>query len=151
MGLVWLLLAVVVLSETCVAVALWRSPIFAQARWCRRITQAAALVFTPLLVVAVFVRLAPLESPYSHAAMPGVVVLDANGIVLRRDMSDGLRIPIALGDVAPVMVEATIAAEDHRFRDHPGVDPIAVVRSIMKLPFERSGASTLSQQLARRI
>src|SRR5688572_4108816 len=151
MGLVWLLLAVVVLSETCVAVALWRSPIFAQARWCRRITQAAALVFTPLLVVAVFVQLAPLESPSSHAAMPGVVVLDANGIVLQRDMSDGLRIPIALGDVAPVMVEATIAAEDHRFRDHPGVDPIAVVRSIMKLPFERSGASTLSQQLARRL
>ena len=49
------------------------------------------------------------------------------------------------------MVDATIAAEDRRFRDHPGVDPFAIARAIVKLPFERSGASTLTQQLARRL
>jgi penicillin-binding protein 1C len=49
------------------------------------------------------------------------------------------------------MIEATIAAEDARFRSHPGVDPIAIARSIVTLPVRRSGASTLTQQIARRL
>lgn len=80
---------------------------------------------------------------------PGTVVLDANGTVLQRDTRDGVRIPVTLDRVAPIMVDATISAEDQRFGAHPGVDPIAIVRAAALLRSNRSGASTIQQQLAR--
>jgi penicillin-binding protein 1C len=102
-------------------------------------------------VLFAFAHLAPIESPYSLMDAPGWVVLDSNGVVLQRETSDGLRIPVDLDEVALVMVQATIAAEDQRFRRHPGIDPIAIGRALINLPSERSGASTLTQQLARRL
>jgi len=55
-----------------------------------------------------------------------------------------------LGEVAPVVPEAIVAAEDHRFRDHQGVDWLALFGSIRdRLKGEKArGASTLSMQLA---
>jgi len=55
-----------------------------------------------------------------------------------------------LREVAPVVPEAIVAAEDHRFRDHQGVDWLALFGSIRdRLKGEKArGASTLSMQLA---
>ena len=47
---------------------------------------------------------------------------------------------------------ATIAIEDRRFRSHPGVDPIALVRALwtnLRGSRRSSGASTLAMQVAR--
>ncbi len=57
------------------------------------------------------------------------------------------RIPNALKD-------AMISVEDRRFRDHWGVDPIGIVRSVMvrvQSGHWRQGGSTITQQLARNI
>lgn len=57
-----------------------------------------------------------------------------------------------LREVSPRLVQATLAAEDQRFFDHHGVDPVAVVRaawSNLRAGRVVSGASTLTQQLAR--
>ena len=151
MGLVWLLLAIVVLAESgiCLAFHLGRSVIATP--WRRHAALATALGVTPVVILAIYVRVAPLESPFARTELPGWVVLDANGVVLQRETGDGLRIPVALDDVAPIMVQATIAAEDGRFRRHSGIDPIAIGRALVELPLHRSGASTLTQQLARRL
>jgi penicillin-binding protein 1A len=109
------------------------------------------IALVTLLTLYAYARLVPLKSPFDLVAQPGLVVVDSKGNVLQRDMSDGLRVPVKLQDVSPAMIDATIAAEDARFRSHPGVDPIAVVRSVVSLPFRRSGASTLTQQIARRL
>jgi len=55
-----------------------------------------------------------------------------------------------LGEVAPVVPETIVAAEDHRFRSHKGVDWLALSGSIRdRLKGEKArGASTLSMQLA---
>lgn len=93
--------------------------------------------------------IAPLEAPHSLPRDAGTVVLDGSGVVLSRDASAGTRIPIPLGAVAPTLIQATIAAEDRRFRLHPGVDPLAIARALFgEGP---SGASTITQQLARRL
>src|SRR3546814_13233987 len=60
-----------------------------------------------------------------------------------------MRIPVALEDVAPSMVAATVAAEDQRFWQHPGVDPLAMLRAAREVRRNPSGASTLTQQLVR--
>lgn len=51
-----------------------------------------------------------------------------------------------------VMVDAVISAEDKRFFQHAGFDPLRVIKSAyvdVKVGWRREGASTLSMQLAR--
>lgn len=38
-------------------------------------------------------------------------------------------------NISPTLVALLIAAEDHRFGRHPGVDPISLLRAIWKLYF----------------
>src|SRR3546814_18203836 len=52
------------------------------------------------------------------------------------------------------MKDAMISVEDRRFRDHYGVDPIGIARSLVVRYEEGSwkqGASTITQQLARNV
>ena len=56
--------------------------------------------------------------------------------------------------IPPIMRDAMVAVEDRRFRSHPGVDPIGVVRALWIRVTEgswRQGGSTITQQLARNI
>ncbi len=117
----------------------------------RRFTAAAGAMAALVTGLWLYACAAPFDAPETKLTVPGTVVLDANGVVLRRDGADGFRIPIALDDVAPVMREATIAAEDQRFEHHPGVDPLAMARAVVSFRSEHSGASTITQQLARRL
>src|SRR5207253_367000 len=50
------------------------------------------------------------------------------------------------------LVDATIAAEDHRFWRHPGIDPLALVRAAVRDLRRRriiEGGSTITQQVAK--
>jgi len=93
-------------------------------------------------------RSAPLAE---SGTLPGVVVLDGRGSVIAEDRADGLRILVSLDRIAPVLLQATLAAEDRRFWQHPGVDPIAIARALVQSGSRTSGASTITQQLARRL
>ena len=103
------------------------------------------------LLLTGYARLAPLEAPELRAVVPGTVVLDAHGSTLQRSQRDGLRIPVTLEQIAPVMLKATISAEDRRFQQHPGIDPLAIARALASARDRPSGASTITQQLARRL
>ncbi len=62
--------------------------------------------------------------------------------------------PIPLDKMSPWLVKATIAVEDRRFYDHPGVDALAICRAaIQNITHRRvvSGASTLTMQVCRMI
>ena len=115
---------------------------------CRSLTIALALAAS---LLGGYARFAPLPAPEAMAVLPGTVVLDARGVVLARSAADGIRIPVALGAIAPRMLQATISAEDRRFLMHPGVDPVAIARAILRGTDQPSGASTITQQLARRL
>lgn len=104
-----------------------------------------------MLLLPVYARVAPIEAPESRGVVPGTVVLDVHGAVLEHDAADGLRIAVRLDAVAPRMVQATVSAEDRRFWQHPGLDPLAIVRAVSRLGTQPSGASTITQQLARRL
>ena len=117
----------------------------------RRWGYAPAMAMAVAASLWIYASAAPFDPPETRLTTPGTVVLDAQGIVLQRDGGDGFRIPIALNDVAPIMLEATVAAEDQRFYSHPGVDPIAAARALFGIHSGRSGASTITQQLARRL
>ncbi len=60
--------------------------------------------------------------------------------------------PLALDEISPWLVLATVAAEDKRFFSHPGVDFLSVARAFWQNSSSGrtvSGASTITQQLAR--
>jgi penicillin-binding protein 1C len=127
-------------------------------RWLRRhrrlVIGAAglpALTTVVVLGLLTFAYFAPFDEPEARMQAPGAVVVDSTGVILQRDTSDGIRIPVTLDAIAPYAIEATIGAEDERFFRHPGADPIAMVRAAVHLPRARSGASTITQQLARRL
>ncbi len=55
-------------------------------------------------------------------------------------------------DIPPVLVNAVISVEDHRFFQHSGIDPIRIVKAVLVDIRDRrrgQGASTLTQQLAK--
>ncbi|MBN2358302.1 MAG: penicillin-binding protein 1C [Deltaproteobacteria bacterium] len=82
-------------------------------------------------------------------------VLDRNGVLLRelRSGEGGRSAPLA-GPLPRHVVDALVAAEDRRFFSHPGVDPLAMARAAVQNARAGrvvSGASTITQQLARRL
>lgn len=54
-------------------------------------------------------------------------------------------------DISPTLVKFLIAAEDHRFSRHPGVDLISLCRAMWKTIArgKREGGSTIAMQLVR--
>ena len=118
---------------------------------------AASLVVAPWLALWVWSLALPLP-PELATASGGVStrILDRDGNLLRHARGDGgtLGLPVRLADVSPDVVRALLAAEDRRFRSHPGIDPIAIVRAAVSIVREGrlvSGASTITQQLARTV
>jgi penicillin-binding protein 1B len=64
------------------------------------------------------------------------------------------RRPLALTDMSPFVPAAVLAAEDHRFFEHHGVDPLGVVRALAVNASRgeiAQGASTLTQQLVKNL
>ncbi len=114
-------------------------------------SRALVVLMAVLLALPVYARVVPIDAPESRSSLSGTVVLDAHGTVLEHDGADGLRLPVALDAVAPVMIQATVSSEDRRFWQHPGVDPLAIARALSQIGTQPSGASTITQQLARRL
>jgi len=62
------------------------------------------------------------------------------------------RLVVPISQVSPFFIKALLAREDSRFYKHCGVDPVGILRAIVRNVVSRSqaqGASTLTQQLAR--
>src|SRR5256712_9463244 len=104
-----------------------------------------------LVQLSAVARFATLEAPEARLVLPGTVVLDAHGTVLEHEGGDGLRIPVMLEAIAPRMPRARTSAGAGRFQRHVGIDPLAIARAATTAGTQRSGASTITQQLARRL
>lgn len=107
-----------------------------------------------LLWVATIPPLLPSHAKIVAAWQPSEAWLyDRNGVLLdsQRVNFRARRLAwVPLKNVAPVLVETVIASEDKRFRDHDGVDWLAIGSAAKaRLSGERSrGASTISMQVA---
>ncbi|MFD2177010.1 penicillin-binding protein 1A [Veronia pacifica] len=78
-------------------------------------------------------------------------VYSADGKLLSQ-FGEKRRIPIHIEDMPQHLIEAVIATEDARFYNHPGVDPISILRAAIVVAISghaKQGASTITQQVAR--
>lgn len=70
------------------------------------------------------------------------------------DAANQLRHPLPLAAMPRHLVQAVLAAEDHRFYEHPGIDVRAVARALwvnLRRGEVAQGGSTLTQQLVKNL
>ena len=72
-----------------------------------------------------------LQARASHFA--STLIYDRDGNVLNEvgDPNFGRRTAVPLDRISPYLVDATIATEDPNFYQHPGVDPVGLLRGAL--------------------
>ena len=116
----------------------------------------AALACSALAIATLLALDRAFPPPLPETLPVSAEVLDRDGQLLRAYAApDGYwRLATRLDQVDPPFVDMLVAYEDKRFRDHAGVDPLALARAAFQLVTHGrivSGGSTLSMQLARLI
>ena len=121
-------------------------------RWTWRLLIGGLVAVTVLFLSINFTAIPSfreLEDPSSALASE---VLANNNEVLGRYFTEN-RVPVAYENLSPHLVNALIATEDERFREHCGIDARAVGRVLFRTILLRDqsagGGSTLTQQLAK--
>src|SRR5262245_12023737 len=120
----------------------------------RRVLGALSISAMLLVLVAtafvLFLGPAPLGQQLEYSKL----VLDRDGRLLRPfATSDGRwRLPAQADEVDPRYLDLLFAYEDRRFRRHPGIDALALLRATAQFAINGrpiSGGSTLTMQVAR--
>ncbi len=139
-----------------------RMPVYRKIiRWMWRLSIAMVVACVVVFVAISFAAIPSfreLENPNSALASEVLGAKDeqtgAKEEVLGRYFVEN-RVPVTYDDLSPYLVQALIATEDERFRDHSGVDAKAVarvvVRTILLSDQSAGGGSTITQQLAKNL
>jgi penicillin-binding protein 1C len=124
----------------------------------RRRALVRAALASGALTAAIYVRVGPLPPGmldfHDSSYRESIQVVDRYGEVLYEARAgDGSRSTwLAAGRLPQPLVDATVAAEDHRFFQHSGIDPIAMLRAAARNLKNRrwlEGGSTITQQVAK--
>ena len=112
----------------------------------------AALTVAAAIFVGYQVTQAPPITELKTTQVPQPsVILSADGKTIGRFQEQRLQ-PVTLAQVSPYVTQALIATEDHRFREHSGVDWLRSLKAILRTATGRmEGGSTLTQQLVRNL
>ena len=105
-----------------------------------------------LLASAAFVFLyLRMELPKNPPELNSSVVLDDQGREIAVLAKNQLRIEVTLDQIAPVVPDALLSAEDRRFYKHAGIDPIGMARALVDdlRGHAIEGGSTLTEQLVK--
>lgn len=118
----------------------------------RRRAAVAVLLAVLLAGCGQMVELRPLRPVSVPQPLRPTVVVDADGGRLAELVGDGQGHAITLDEVASVLIDAVIAVEDVRFRQHDGIDVRALGRALVRNVRDGrivEGGSTITQQLAK--
>jgi 1A family penicillin-binding protein len=129
-------------------------------RWSRFIPSLLSLLFSCFVIGAIgmfalFLYLRAQSLPVSTVTQTSQI-LDIHEEVIDsfHGANNQNRQIVSLKDIAPSLIQATLAIEDHRFYEHWGFDPRGMARAVItdvKSMSKEQGASTITQQLARNL
>src|SRR5262245_61939678 len=117
--------------------------------------RARAGVPAVLALRAAWIRLGPLpQDLLDPVGGVSTIVYDRGGEILYEARAgDGSRsVHLSAASIPQALADATVAAEDHRFWQHPGIDPAALVRATLRNLRARrvvEGGSTITQQTVK--
>ncbi|WP_108652318.1 penicillin-binding protein 1A [Dongshaea marina] len=126
-------------------------------KFCKRLIIFCLTLFIigVIAVVGIYFYLKPTLPDVStlkdvHLETP-MKVYSADGQLISQ-FGEKRRIPLHIEQIPQPMIDAFLATEDNRFYEHPGIDPIGIIRAAwiwMVTGQKRQGASTITQQVAR--
>lgn len=127
----------------------WRLRFWWPEEWWRKAALVTLYVLAPVLLIDLL-----FPPPIHRGDVISGVVMDRRGSVMRIfPVEDGKwRMRAHLDQIDPDFIEALLAYEDKRFRDHGGVDFLALARasgSMVSAGQVVSGGSTITMQTAR--
>jgi len=96
---------------------------------------------------------APLDYSFQPTPPQAVLLLDSHGRVFGTIRAPQDQEPVPSSEIPPVMKNAIVAAEDERFFNHSGVDPLAMVRAFWRdvTGAQLQGGSTITQQYVKNV
>ena len=114
------------------------------------------LLVIPVVLLALLVVpfvMVPLRQPEIPVASE---VLDVNGRLITRlyEAGGGNRIQVPVTEIPADLKEAIVSMEDRQFYQHHGINPVGILRALIKDIQQRrvvEGGSTISQQLAKNL
>lgn len=91
---------------------------------------------------------------YDLLPLDNLKMYDSKGVLIMQMTDQGLHTTVPLEQVAPALVNATVATEDKNFWTNPGIDPLRIIRAALDdmssgRPVE--GGSTITQQLIKNL
>ena len=110
--------------------------------------------FLLLTVVKLAVGVPNASLPTLYAVGKGVAIFDRNNRYVCTVYADRDRMPVPLSQISPNVRLALLAAEDHNFYGHHGIDPIGIGRAFvsnLRAGHVVEGGSTITQQLVRNL
>jgi penicillin-binding protein 1A len=120
-------------------------------RYRRLLFLVTLLVFTTLSGSAYLLVRVPLppELPQDQTT----ILTDIHGARLASLDSGENRVPVKLEQVPQVVIDAVLAAEDREFFDHPGIDPVSILRATWADVRGKNlqGGSTITQQYVKNV
>lgn len=120
--------------------------------WMWRLTIAGTLGVILLFIILSFSGLPSFEELENPKSRDASEVLSSDGQLLGRYYIEN-RVRVEYEDLSPYLVQALIATEDARFREHSGIDAEALGRVAINTVLLRNsssgGGSTITQQLAK--
>ncbi len=115
-------------------------------------TKRAIIAVAILTLIFTAIRLYPRQALQSSIPHSTAIYAD-DGVLLRITLAsdEQYQLWVALKDIAPKSVEAVKRYEDRYFDWHFGVNPVALIRGMLRTYAgeSRQGASTITMQLAR--
>src|SRR3954454_10441263 len=96
---------------------------------------------------------APIDYNFQPLPPQAVLLLDTQGRVFATIRAPQDQEPVGSKQIPAVMKQAVVAAEDERFFEHRGVDPLAVVRAFWRdvSGAHLQGGSTITQQYVKNV
>lgn len=114
----------------------------------RRLGLALAGAFVAFLLLSLLV---PVDRPIEPLPEPSVILLDRHGTPFARRGAYKDE-PVRIDELPPHVVDAVLAIEDQRFREHLGLDPRGIARAAAanaEAGEIEQGGSTITQQLVK--
>jgi penicillin-binding protein 1A len=126
---------------------------FLRRRWWLFVFLAPILI-GGVLSAALVVSYARIQLPETFPPVQTTYLYDRHGQLLTTLHGAVNRTIIPLSEMSPHAIDAVLATEDHGFYDHPGIDPMGIVRAAWVDLVRRDtvqGASTITEQLVKNV
>src|SRR6266700_1161488 len=107
-----------------------------------------------------FVHTTQVNFEHNVVTLPDLLPLDnlkmydSKGVLIDQLTDNGIHTSVTFDQVAPIMVDATVATEDRNFWSNQGIDVVGIIRALLaNLQSGRvvEGGSTITQQLIKNL